>query len=145
MTRSIGVSNFQPHHLDAVVDATGVVPAINQVEIHPSFAQPALLAYHRKLGIATEAWGPLGQGKGELEMPGLVAVAQEVGRSPAQVAIRWHLQRGVVTIPKSVTPSRIAENLDVFDFELTSAQMAAIDALDRNERGSADPDTFDRR
>lgn len=145
LTTSIGVSNFQPHHLNVVIDATGVTPAVNQVEMHPTFSQPALLAYDHRLGIATEAWGPLGQGRGELENPGLIAVAEEVGRTPAQVALRWHLQRGVIAIPKSVTPARIVENMTVFDFKLTDKQLAAVERLDRDQRGGPDPETFDRR
>jgi 2,5-diketo-D-gluconate reductase A len=145
LTTSIGVSNFNPEHLDAVIEATGVVPAVNQIEVHPTFAQPELVAYNAKLGIKTEAWGPLGQGRGELDNPGLVAVAEEVRRTPAQVTLRWHLQRGIIVFPKSVTPQRIAENFDVFDFELTPEQVAAIDALDIAQRLSADPLTFDAR
>lgn len=145
LARSIGVSNFNPDHLDAIIAATNSVPAANQIEIHPTFAQPELVAYNDKLGIKTEAWGPLGQGRGELDNAALAEVAAEVGRTPAQVVLRWHLQRGVIVFPKSVTPSRIEENFDVFDFELSAEQIATIDAVNINKRGGADPAEFGRR
>ncbi|WP_028709186.1 aldo/keto reductase [Propionicicella superfundia] len=145
LTTSIGVSNFNADHLDAVIAATDVVPAVNQIELHPTFAQPDLVAYDESLGIRTEAWGPLGQGRGELDEPGIVAVAAEVGRTPAQVTLRWHIQRGIIVFPKSVTPHRIEENFAIFDFELTDAQMAAMDALDAGRRGGADPLAFTAR
>jgi 2,5-diketo-D-gluconate reductase A len=145
LTTSIGVSNFNADHLDAVIAATGSVPAVNQIEVHPTFAQPGLVAYNDSLGIKTEAWGPLGQGKGELDHPTLVKVAEEVGRTPAQVVLRWHIQRGIIVFPKSVTPSRIKENFEIFDFSLTDAQFDEIGSANVDKRGGADPETFDRR
>lgn len=140
--RSIGVSNFHAPHLDRIIDATGVVPAINQVELHPYFQQRELRATHERLGIATEAWSPLGQGGELLADPVIVTIATDiaVGVTPAQVVLRWHLQRGFVTIPKSQHAGRIAQNLDVFGFELDEAQLAAIDGLDRGDAGRIGPD-----
>ena len=141
--RSIGVSNFKPEHLERVIAETGVTPAINQVELHPHFQQVGLRREHERLGIVTESWGPLGQGL-ELEDPAIVGIAQAHGKSPAQTIIRWHLQIGAVVIPKSVTPSRIAENFDVLDFELSGEQLDAIAALDAGTRIGPDPNTFVR-
>jgi 2,5-diketo-D-gluconate reductase A len=143
LVRSIGVSNFQPEHLERVIAETGVTPAINQVELHPYFQQVGLRREDARLGIVTEDYSPLGQGL-ELKDPVIVAIAREHSRSPAQTVIRWHLQLGDVVIPKSVTPSRIAENFDVFGFELSDEQMQAIDALDAGTRIGGDPDTFIR-
>jgi diketogulonate reductase-like aldo/keto reductase len=140
--RSIGVSNFQPAHLDRIIDATGVVPAVNQIELHPYLAQPELRAYHADLGIATEAWSPLAKGGRLLSDQTITSLAEKYGRTPAQVVLRWHLQLGNVVIPKSVTPDRIRENFDVVDFELDPDDMAAIEALDRAERTGPDPDRF---
>jgi 2,5-diketo-D-gluconate reductase A len=140
--RSIGVSNFEPEHINALVDATGIVPAVNQVELHPRLPQTELRELHACLGIATEAWGPLGQGS-LLTDPAVTAVAEARHRSPAQVLIRWHLQLGNIVIPKSVNPERIASNFDVFDFELTENDMASISALDDGNRLGPDPRTFD--
>ena len=130
--RSIGVSNFEPEHIDRIVAATGVVPAINQVELHPFFQQRALRDYHAAHGIVTEAWGPIARGAVD-DDPLLVTLASSWGRTPAQIALRWELQHGIVTIPKSATSARIAANFDVFDFELSADDMAMIDALDRPE------------
>ncbi|MFD8588008.1 aldo/keto reductase [Streptomyces sp. NPDC059637] len=141
--RAIGVSNFHEPHLRRLLEEGSVVPAVNQIELHPNLAQGALRAFHAEHGIATEAWSPLGQGKGLLEDPVIVSVAERHGRTPAQVVLRWHLQLGNVVIPKSVTPSRIAENIDVFDFELDGADMTALAGLDRGERLGPDPETFD--
>jgi len=127
--RSIGVSNFGASHLDRIVGETGVVPALNQIELHPRFQQRALRETNAKFGIATESWSPLGQGT-LLTDPAITSIAAKHGRSPAQVIIRWHLQNSLIVIPKSVTPSRIAENFDVFGFELDTADLAAIAALD---------------
>ncbi|NUO57070.1 MAG: aldo/keto reductase [Hamadaea sp.] len=138
--RAIGVSNFTQANLTRVIDDSGVVPAVNQIELHPRFNQAALRAYHAEHGIATEAWSPLGQGKGLLDDPVLAKIADTHGRTPAQVVLRWHLQLGNIVIPKSVTPSRIAENLDVFGFELSAPDMAAIDGLDADGRIGPDPD-----
>ena len=143
LVRAIGVSNFQPAHLERIVAETGVVPAINQVELHPYFQQAGLRHEHDELDIVTEAWSPLGQGL-ELEDPVIVEIAEAHAKTPAQAIIRWHLQLGNVVIPKSVTPARIEENFDVFDFELSSAEMEAIGELDAGKRIGPDPDTFVR-
>jgi 2,5-diketo-D-gluconate reductase A len=143
LVRAIGVSNFQPEHLERIVAETGVVPAINQVELHPSFQQAGLRHEHDELDIVTEAWSPLGQGL-ELEDPVIVEIAEAHSKTPAQAIINWHLQLGNVVIPKSVTPERIEENFDVFDFELSSAEMEAIRELDAGRRIGPDPDTFVR-
>ncbi|SFE03046.1 Aldo/keto reductase [Actinacidiphila alni] len=140
--RAIGVSNFQPAHLRRVLAEGSVVPAVNQIELHPNFPQAELRALHAEHGIATEAWSPLGQGKGLLDSPVIGAVAARHGRTPAQVVLRWHLRLGNVVIPKSVTPSRIRENLDVFGFELTDADLAELANLDNGTRLGPDPDTF---
>lgn len=136
--KSIGVSNFCPEHLERLQEETGVLPVLNQVELHPAFQQRSLKAVHGRMGIATEAWSPLGQGR-MLENPAVAAIAKAQGRTPAQVLIRWHLQSGHVVIPKSVTPDRIRANAQVFDFALTAEEMAALDALDR-EDGRIGPD-----
>ncbi|WP_308295804.1 aldo/keto reductase [Streptomyces sp. ISL-96] len=141
--KAIGVSNFLPEHLERLIGETSVVPAVNQIELHPQLQQEASRAFHAKHGIATEAWSPLGQGKGLLEVPTVVAVARKHGKTPAQAVLRWHLQTGNVVIPKSVTPSRIEENLDVFDFELDADDLAAFAALDEGRRLGPDPATFD--
>ncbi|MCX5267749.1 aldo/keto reductase [Streptomyces sp. NBC_00199] len=141
--KAIGVSNFLPEHLERLIDETSVVPAVNQIELHPHLQQQESRAFHAERGIATEAWSPLGQGKGLLEVPAVVAIARKHDRSPAQVVLRWHLQLGNVVIPKSVTPSRIKENIDVFDFSLDTEDLAAISALNEDRRIGPDPATFD--
>lgn len=143
VTRAIGVSNFQPPHLDRIVEETGVTPAVNQVELHPYLQQPGLRRHHEELGIVTEAWSPLAQG-GVLEEPAILEIAERHGKTPAQVVIRWHLDLGNIVIPKSVTPERIVENFDVLDFHLSEDEMAAVEALDAGERTGPDPDTFVR-
>jgi 2,5-diketo-D-gluconate reductase A len=141
--KSVGVSNFTVSHLKRIIDATGVAPSVNQIELHPRFQQIELAAYHAEYGIITESWSPLGQGT-LLENPTLKALAQKHGRTPAQVVIRWHLDRGYIVIPKSVTPSRIRENFDVFDFSLDADDLARIAALDRKDgRIGPDPETAD--
>ncbi|MFE5855581.1 aldo/keto reductase [Streptomyces sp. NPDC056500] len=140
--KAIGVSNFLPEHLERLFDKTSVVPAVNQIELHPHLQQEASREFHARHGIATEAWSPLGQGKGLLEVPTVVAVAHKHDRTPAQVVLRWHLQLGNVVIPKSVTPSRIRENLDVFGFELDADDLAALKALNEDRRLGPDPATF---
>jgi 2,5-diketo-D-gluconate reductase A len=141
-TRSIGVSNFTVEHLDRLAERTGTVPAVNQIELHPQFPQAQLRAYHAEHGIATEAWSPIGQG-GELLQDGrLRALADRHGRSPAQVVLRWHVQLGNIVFPKSVTPERIRENIDVFDFELSADDMSVLDGLDTGTRKGPDPDRF---
>jgi 2,5-diketo-D-gluconate reductase A len=143
LVRSIGVSNFQPAHLERVIDETGVTPTVNQVELHPRLQQVGLRRVHADLGIVTEAWSPLAQGA-VLDDPVITQIAEAHDKTPGQVVIRWHLQLGNVVIPKSVTPERILENIDVFDFYLTDEDMAAIEALDAGERTGPDPDTFIR-
>ncbi|WP_307853693.1 aldo/keto reductase [Streptomyces tagetis] len=140
--RAIGVSNFLPEHLERLIGETSVVPAVNQIELHPQLQQGAARAFHEERGIATEAWSPLGSGKGLLEVPAIVAIARKHDRTPAQVVLRWHLQVGNVVIPKSVTPSRIAENIAVFDFELDAEDLAAVSALDEGRRLGPDPAEF---
>jgi len=139
--RSIGVSNFTIEHLQRLMDETGTVPVLNQVELHPRFPQAELRAFHAQNGIITESWSPIGQGRGLLEDPVLVDLAKEKGKSPAQIVLRWHVQLGLVAIPKSVTPSRIAENLDIFDVELTGEDMTRIAAMETGERLGPDPAT----
>lgn len=137
--KSIGVSNFLPEHLEKLIAATSVIPAVNQIELHPHLQQHASREYHAEQGIATEAWSPLGSGKGLLEVPAIVAIAQKHNRTPAQIVLRWHIQVGNVVIPKSVTPSRIKENIDVFDFSLDTEDIAAISALNEDRRVGSDP------
>jgi 2,5-diketo-D-gluconate reductase A len=139
--RAIGVSNFLPEHLERLLAETSVIPAVNQIELHPHLQQRASREFHAEQGIATEAWSPLGSGKGLLEVPAIVAIAQKHGRSPAQVVLRWHLQLGNVVIPKSVTPARIKENIEVFDFSLDDEDLAAISALNEDRRIGPDPAT----
>ncbi|WP_460070956.1 aldo/keto reductase [Streptomyces sp. YKOK-I1] len=141
--KAIGVSNFPVEQLERLTGETAVVPAVNQIELHPHLQQHALREFHAEQGIATEAWSPLGQGKGLLEVPAIVAIAQKHNRTPAQVVLRWHLQIGNVVIPKSVTPSRIRENIEVFDFSLDTEDLAAISALNEDRRIGPDPSTFD--
>jgi 2,5-diketo-D-gluconate reductase A len=143
--RSIGVSNFQPTHLDRLAKESNTVPAVNQVEVHPYFTNEEVRAYGREHGIATEAWSPIAQGK-VLDDPEIERIAGGRGKSPAQVVLRWHIQRGDIIFPKSVSPSRMKANFELFDFELGDDDMAAISALDRGEpgRNGPNPDTFDR-
>ncbi|MFD3457079.1 aldo/keto reductase [Streptomyces sp. NPDC058691] len=140
--RAIGVSNFPVEQLRHLLDEGGIVPAVNQIELHPNLPQAELRAFDAAHGIATEAWSPLGQGRGLLEEPALAAIAAKHGKSPAQIVLRWHLQLGNVVIPKSVTPARIKENIDVFGFELDAEDLAAIDALDNGGRLGPDPAAF---
>jgi 2,5-diketo-D-gluconate reductase A len=142
--RSIGVSNFQPAHLDRLAAETGTVPAVNQVEVHPYFGNERVRAYGSEHGIATEAWSPIAQGK-VLDDPVITRIADALAKSPAQVVLRWHVQRGDIVFPKSVTPERIKSNFELFDFELDGADMDAISALDKGESGRTgpNPDTFD--
>lgn len=139
--RAIGVSNFQQAHLQRLLDETEIVPAVNQIEVHPYFSQNALRAFNSEHGIVTEAWSPLAQGK-IVDDPAITKIAEAKGRTPAQVTLRWHLQRGDIVFPKSVTRSRVEENFHVFDFELSDDEIAAIDAVNRDERIGPDPDTF---
>jgi len=136
--RSIGVSNFQIEHLQRLEAEADVQPAVNQIELHPYFQNADVRAYGAEQGIATEAWSPIAQGA-VLDDPAVTEIAGRLGRSPAQVVLRWHIQRGTIVFPKSVTPERIRENLALFDFELEPADVAAITALDRGERGRTGP------
>jgi 2,5-diketo-D-gluconate reductase A len=139
--RSVGVSNFQPEHLDAILAEGGILPAVNQIELHPAFQQRELRDYLAPKGIHVESWGPLGQGKYALdELPGLQAIADAHGKSVQQVAIRWHLQEGLIVFPKSNRKERMAQNADVLDFELTAEQMTAIRAMDAGKRVGSHPD-----
>ena len=141
--RSIGVSNFQIEHLERLAAETDTVPAVNQIEVHPYFTNDAVRGYGQEHGIATEAWSPIAQG-GVLDDPTITQIADKVSKSPAQVVLRWHVQRGDIVFPKSVTPSRMKENFELFDFELEPADMGTITALDRGEDGRTgpNPDTF---
>nr|WP_202469403.1 aldo/keto reductase [Streptomyces sp. SID2888] len=141
--KAIGVSNFLPEHLETLIAQTSVIPAVNQIELHPHLQQLAAREFHAEQGITTEAWSPLGQGKGLLEVPAIVAIGQKHNRTPAQIVLRWHIQLGTIVIPKSVTPSRIKENIEVFDFSLDTEDMAAISALNEDRRIGPDPATFD--
>ncbi|TDO33940.1 diketogulonate reductase-like aldo/keto reductase [Kribbella sp. VKM Ac-2527] len=147
--RAIGVSNFMPEHLDRLLTETSVVPAVNQIELHPYFQQAVLQQVHAEQGILTQAWSPIGgitsyrdAEKSTFDDPTLLEIAGQYGKSAAQVMLRWHLQQGRSVIPKSTKPARIAENFDVFDFELTTEQLAAIDGLDTGVRGGPDPDSI---
>lgn len=140
--RAIGVSNFTVSTLERLLAETDVIPALNQIELHPQFAQRELRGLHAERGIATEAWSPLGQGKGLLDLPVLAKIGAKYGKTAAQVVLRWHIQLGNVVIPKSVTPSRIKENIEVFDFTLSPDDMAAINGLDEGRRLGPDPATF---
>jgi 2,5-diketo-D-gluconate reductase A len=140
--RSIGVSNFTAANLEEIIAATDVVPAVNQVELHPYLTQSDLRSFHREHGIVTEAWSPLGRGGDLLEEPVLREIAARHGRTPAQVLLRWHVQIDNVAIPKSVTPARIEENFQIFDFALSDDEVGALDALDSGRRIGPDPTTF---
>jgi 2,5-diketo-D-gluconate reductase A len=136
--RSIGVSNFQVEHLERLAAEEDTVPAVNQIEAHPYFLNDEVRTYGEERGIATEAWSPIAQGA-VLDDPVIVEIANDVGRTPAQVTLRWHVQRGSIVFPKSTTPARIEENFGLFDFELDDDQMARITALDRGEDGRTGP------
>jgi diketogulonate reductase-like aldo/keto reductase len=147
--RAIGVSNFMPDHLEGLLADTSVVPVVNQIEVHPYFQQATLQHLHAAHGILTQAWSPIGgitsyRGgeKRTFDDPTLLTIARAHGKSAAQVMLRWHLQQGRSAIPKSTKPARIAENIDVFDFELSLDELAAIDALDTGERGGPEPDSI---
>ena len=143
-TRSVGVSNFQPDHLDRIVEETGVVPVVNQVEVHPFLTNEAVRSANARHGVLTEAWSPIAKGS-VVDDETIAGIAAEVGRTPAQVTLRWHVQRGDIVFPKSMSVERMRENFAIFDFELTPDQVAAIAGLDRGEDGRTGPhpDTFD--
>jgi 2,5-diketo-D-gluconate reductase A len=138
--RAIGVSNFEPEHLARLHEETGVVPTVNQIELHPRLQQAQLRGYHARHGIATDAWAPLAKG-GVLDDRAILGLAERVGRTPAQVVLRWHVQLGNIAVPKSVTPSRIRQYLDVFDFELSEEDLQTIAGLEANERVGPHPDS----
>lgn len=138
LVRSIGVSNFTEEHLDRIIEATGVTPAVNQIEIHPRFPQEKLVAAHERLGIVTESWSPLGKGTVDLTADPIAEASREHGVTPAQVVLRWHIERGLLPLPKSASPQRQRENLDIFGFELSPAQLQAISSM-----GVADGRRFD--
>ena len=140
--RAIGVSNFQPAHLERLLDAADVAPAVNQIELHPYLQQQELREFDAKHGIATEAWSPLAKGGSLLGDPVIADLAVKYSRTPAQIVLRWHLQLGNIVIPKSVTPSRIEENFDLFGFTLAEEELELLTPLDRGERTGPDPDTF---
>ena len=140
--RSIGVSNFQARHLQRLLGESEIIPAVNQIEVNPYLTQDELRGFCAEHQIAVEGWSPLAQGQ-VLDDPTITVIARSVAATPAQVVLRWHLQRGDIVFPKSVTPDRIRENIDIFDFELSAAEVEAISALNRNERTGPDPDTFD--
>ncbi|GAB3675835.1 aldo/keto reductase [Saccharopolyspora tripterygii] len=138
--KAIGVSNFQIPHLRRLFEETDIVPALNQIELHPNLPQADLRAFHAEHGIATEAWSPLGRNNGLLDSATVANLAEKYGKTPAQIVLRWHIELGNVTIPKSVTPSRIKENIEVFDFELAQDDIKSITALETGVRVGPDPD-----
>ena len=141
LARAIGVSNFQAEHLRKIIDATGVTPAVNQIELHPYLTQPGLRREHADRGIVTEAWSPLAQGA-VLDDPVITEIASAHNRTAGQIVLRWHVELGNVVFPKSMTPSRIEENINIFDFELSTEEVERIEGLDRGMRTGPDPDTF---
>jgi 2,5-diketo-D-gluconate reductase A len=141
-SRSIGVSNFQPSHIQRLVDETATTPAVNQIEVHPYLTQDPVRAFCADLAIAVEAWSPIAQGA-VLDDPVIVEIATRIGRSPAQVVLRWHIQRGDIVFPKTNSRERMRENIDIFSFQLSPADQDAISALNRDERIGPDPDVFD--
>lgn len=143
LIRSVGVSNFLPEHLHTVIDQVGVTPSVNQIQVLPTWPQEDMVALDDELGIRTEAWSPIGRGGEVVDDPVVAGVAAEVGRTPVQVILRWHVQRGVVPLPKSANPERQAQNLDVFDFALSDAQMAALTQMERPDGRALDIDPSD--
>lgn len=142
--RAIGVSNFHIHHMEDLLTTAKIIPAVDQIELHPTLSQVPIREWMHAKGIAVEAWGPLGQGA-DLTNPGIVAIGAAHNKSVAQVIIRWHLQSGTIVIPKSVHDTRIAENFDVYDFELTADEMKVMDGLNTNDRQGTNPDDYDNR
>jgi 2,5-diketo-D-gluconate reductase A len=140
--RSIGVSNFQPHHLRRLHETSRITPAVNQIEVHPYLTQDDAAEFCAEHQIAIEAWSPIGRGQATTD-PEIIDVARQAGQTPAQVVLRWHIQRGDIVFPKSVRPARIKENIDIFDFELSDEQMETIGSPNRNERIGPDPDKFE--
>lgn len=144
LARSIGVSNFHQEHLSRLIVESETVPAVNQIELHPSLPQHELVSFNTNLGIATESWSPLGR-SADLDSPTVTALADALGRTPAQVILRWHIQRGLIVFPKSSSRARLAENLDIFDFELDDSAMHALNAMGSGNRVGPDPTQFNRR
>lgn len=143
---SIGVSNFESEHLAELIDGTGIVPAVNQIEVHPLHQRRELISFCNERGIAVEAWGPLSQGKSDLlERTAITAAAEAHGKTPAQIVLRWHVQQGRIIFPKTSRPERLTENADIFDFALTEAEMVAIEALDEQQNFGPDPRSFNDR
>jgi 2,5-diketo-D-gluconate reductase A len=141
--RAIGVSNFKPAHIDRLLDETGVTPDVNQIQLSPTVSRPAARQYHEKHGIVTESWGPIGQGDENLLTDAvIVELAERYARTPAQIILRWHLELGLVIVPKSASPQRMRENIDIFDFSLTADEVNRIGALDRGESAAVDSDQF---
>jgi 2,5-diketo-D-gluconate reductase A len=140
--RAIGVSNFKPEHLERVLTETGVTPDINQIQLDPRRTREPLRAYDTRHGIVTESWSPIGKGGDLLEEPVITRIAQRHGKTPAQVVLRWHIELGLVTVPKSAQPQRIRENIDIFDFALTPEEVSDITTLDQGERAAVDSDSF---
>ena len=142
MVRSIGVSNFKPGHIDRIIEETGVAPEVNQVQLSPYLTRQGTRSYDAQHGVVTESWSPIGAGGGLLEEPAILDVADRHGRTPAQIVLRWHLELGLVVIPKTSSGERMAENLDVFDFALGEEEIAALSSLDRGEAAAVDSDAF---
>jgi len=142
LLRAVGVANFDADHVETLLRATGVAPAVNQIELHPHLAQPGLVAFNTSAGIITQAWSPLARGGAILTDPVITRIAAEHHRTPGQVILRWHLQRGVTVVPKTTSPQRMRENLDLFSFDLTERQMRDITGLDAQARTGPDPRTF---
>jgi 2,5-diketo-D-gluconate reductase A len=140
--RAVGLSNFKPEHTQRVIDGTGVVPDVNQIELNPRVTREGVRAFHAERGIVTESWSPLGKGGDLLADPAITAIAGRRGRTPAQVVLRWHIELGLVPVPKSSSPERLAQNLAVFDLSLTPEEVAAISALDRGESAAQDSDRY---
>jgi len=143
VVRAIGVSNFQTHHLDELLADANVVPAVNQVELHPHLSQVELRRYCADKDIAVESWSPLMHGGEVLRDATVLQLAEQHGKTPAQIVLRWHIQHGLIAIPKTVTPERLRENIEIFDFELSSSDMQSIDQLNQDKRIGSDPDNFD--
>ena len=141
LVRAIGVSNFKEHHLDEILAHATITPMVNQIELHPRLSQPELLSYCKRAGITVEAWSPIMKGRVS-DIPELITIGARYGKDPAQITLRWHIQRGVVVLPKSVTPARIRSNKELFDIQLTPEEMRIIDSLNRDERIGPDPDTI---
>jgi 2,5-diketo-D-gluconate reductase A len=142
LVRALGLSNFKPAHTQRVIDATGVVPDVNQIELNPRVTRQSVRAFHAEHGIVTESWSPIGKGSDLLAEPAITAVAARHGRTPAQVVLRWHIELGLVPVPKSSNRERLAQNLAVFDFSLTPEEVGAISALDRGESAAEDSDSY---